>query len=150
MSAIGKFSIALFGAFVSLGISSCATIFTSSSESVTLNSDPPGANYQYGAFTGKTPATIMVPRGALTDWAIFSMPGYRNSTVPVSKGIQGATWFNILFPLGFVIDFASGNAYSLKPSVIYGTLERETAAATPAPLAIPPPPATTPPPASGT
>jgi len=122
----------------------CATIFTSSTEHVTVNSDPSGANFQYGPFNGTTPAQIEVPKKALASFATFSKPGYQTTTVPVVTGIQGATWWDILFPIGFVIDFVSGNANKLETPVITATLTPNPGTPPAAPAAGSPTPAPTP------
>lgn len=122
----------------------CATIFTSSTEHVTVNSDPSGANFQYGPFNGTTPAQIEVPKKALASFATFSKPGYQTTTVPVVTGIQGATWWDILFPIGFVIDFVSGNANKLETPVITATLTPNPGTTPAAPAAGSPTPAPTP------
>jgi hypothetical protein len=113
----------------------CATIFTSSTEHVTVNSDPSGANFQYGPFNGTTPAQIEVPKKALASFATFSKPGYQTTTVPVVTGIQGATWWDILFWPGFIIDFVTGNANKLETPVITATLTPQPGTATSPPAA---------------
>lgn len=100
----------------------CATIFTSSTQHATVNSNPSGATYQYGPFTGTTPAEIEVPKKSLANFATFSKPGYQTTTVPVVTGVTGATWWDILFPIGFVIDFVTGNANKLETPVITANL----------------------------
>lgn len=100
----------------------CATLFSSSTENVTVNSNPPGATYQYGPFNGTTPAQIVVPKKALASFATFSKPGYETATVPVVTGIQGATWWDILFWPGFIIDFVTSNATKLETPVITANL----------------------------
>ena len=119
----------------------CATIFTSSTQSVTVNSDPSGANYQYGPFNGTTPAQIEVPKKALASFATFSKLGYQTTTVPVVTGIQGATWWDILFWPGFIIDFVTGNATKLETPVITATLTPTPGAAPAGPAAGTPTPA---------
>jgi hypothetical protein len=132
MSKVTAWFLPAFVAFALLSGGGCATIFTSSAETVTLNSQPPGANYQFGAFSGKTPETISVPRGSLPEVATFTLDGYQAKTVPTGKSIQGATWFNILFPIGFAVDFASGNAYRLDTPNLNVQLQPTAPAAAPA------------------
>jgi len=113
----------------------CATIFTSSSQSIQVSSQPTGASYQYGVYSGKTPDTINASRGELVHVITFSAPGYETKTVPVETAIQGATWWDILFPIGFAVDFASGNAYKVVNNDIGVTLSPTASAASPAPPA---------------
>lgn len=69
----------------------CTTIFGSHTQTLTLKSDPPGAAYQYGPYSGKTPATLEAARGELAHVAIFKLAGYEEKTVPVMTGIRGVT-----------------------------------------------------------
>ena len=108
---------------LSLVVSGCATIFSSDPEVISVNSDPTGAKFQYGAFTGTTPASIAVPRKALTSFATFRKEGYEEKTVPVITGTQGVIWWGILFWPSLIIDFVTGNAYKLDPPLINVTLD---------------------------
>ena len=103
--------------------SGCATIFSGGPESITMQSDPPGATYQYGPYQGKTPDTLAVARGSLSHFAIFSKAGYEQKTVPVETGIQGVTWVDILFWPGFIVDFVTGNAFKVNSPVVNAVLE---------------------------
>ncbi len=53
----------------------CATIFGGHTQTLTLKSEPPGATYQYGPYSGKTPATIEAARGELAHVAVFKLAG---------------------------------------------------------------------------
>src|SRR5688572_23810291 len=101
--------------FIGLLLSGCATLFTSDAEVISVSSDPPGARFQYGAYSGTTPATIAVPRKALGSFCSFRKEGYEEKTIPVVTGIQGVTWIGILFWPALIIDFVTGNAYKLDP-----------------------------------
>ncbi len=124
---------ATLAAALSMTVSGCATLFGGGPQEITLNSTPAGATYQYGPFSGKTPASIEVPRKSLASFASFSLPGYENQTVPVVTGIQGVTWWDLLFPMGFVIDFVTGNANTVETPTITANLSPR--AGTPAPSA---------------
>jgi len=124
-----------FVAAIALGmLSGCATIFSGGPETVNFTSTPPGATYEYGAYSGKTPNSAQIPRNALSNSASFTMPGYQSKTVPVSTGIQGATWFNLLFPIGFLVDFMSGDAYTVNDPNVNTYLTPVAAPAVSAPL----------------
>lgn len=92
----------------SLFFSSCASIVTSSSTSVFINSDPEDAKLTIAnkkgevVYTGKTPATVKLGNSSkymsgekyvLT----FSKSGYKEQTVYLSSKIDGWYWGNILF-----------------------------------------------------
>jgi len=110
---------------LSLTLSGCATLFTSDSEVINVTSEPPGARFQYGPYTGTTPASIAVPRRALASYCNFRKEGYEEKTVPVVTGIQGVTWIGVLFPLALIIDFVTGAAYELEPPLIQTTLDKK-------------------------
>lgn len=101
----------------------CATLFSSGPESINVKSDPPGARFQYGLFTGTTPTTILVPRKALAKYATFRMDGYEEKTVPVMTGFQGVALWGLLFWPFFFIDCLTGSAYNLDPPEINTSLD---------------------------
>ncbi len=101
----------------------CATIFSSDPEVISVTSDPAGAKFQYGPFTGTTPTSVAVPRKALSSFATFRKEGYEEKTVPVITGTQGVIWWGILFWPSLIIDFVTGNAYKLDPPVINVVLD---------------------------
>jgi hypothetical protein len=105
-----------------VGLTGCATIFGGGPQTINLTSDPPGAAYQYGVYSGKTPATLQASRAELAHIASFKLAGYEQQTVAVDTGIQGVTWVDILFWPGFIIDFATGNAYKVNNPDLTATL----------------------------
>jgi hypothetical protein len=56
----------------------------------------------------------------------FTAPGFQPQTVALAKGINGWIWGNLVvgWILGFGIDFISGSAYKLEPSVVTVTLAK--------------------------
>lgn len=113
----------MFIAFLSLVSSGCATIFSNEPESINVTSEPDGARFQYGPFSGTTPATVIVPRKALSSYATFRKDGYEEKTVPVITGTQGVVWWGVLFWPALIVDFVTGNAYKLDPPFISATLD---------------------------
>lgn len=107
--------------------SSCATLFTSSTETVQISSDPPGATYQFGPYSGKTPDSIAVPKKAIPDVATFEMPGYERRTVPIESGISGVFWVNILFWPGIIVDMVTGDYKTLPVNDVRANLTPVTA-----------------------
>lgn len=119
------FRIAISTVLITTSIS-CATVFSSGPQTMTLNSDPPGATYQYGPYQGKTPATLEASRGDLAHVATFSKPGYETQTLPVETGVQGVTWVDVLFWPGFIVDFVTGNAYKVTTPTLNAELTPST------------------------
>ncbi len=114
--------VSLLAASAVLFAPACATIFTSNTETVQMNSDPPGAKYDLGPFSGKTPDSIAIPKKAIPDFATFEMPGYERRTVPVESGIAGVFWINVLFWPGMIVDMVTGDYKTLSLPTISATL----------------------------
>ncbi len=106
-----------------LFLSGCATIFTSDTDTLTIESEPTAATYQCGAYSGRTPATIQVPRKAIPTYCIFRKEGFEERSLPVTSGIQGVTWIDIFFWPALIADFATGNAYKVEPPVVKAFLD---------------------------
>lgn len=117
-------------AIVGLLSSGCATLFTSSSVPVQVSSDPPGANYQLGPFSGKTPDSIAIPKKSIPDFATFEMAGYERKTVPIESGITGVFWLDVLFWPGIIVDMVTGDYKTLDVPEVRATLDRVTPNAT--------------------
>lgn len=107
-------------------MSSCATVFSSHPQTVGIKSDPSGATYQFGPYSGHTPDTIQASRKELAHTVNFTKVGYEDKTVAVATTIQGVTWVNFLFWPGFIVDFVTGNAYKLETSEITTSLETKS------------------------
>jgi hypothetical protein len=121
-----------------LACSSCATLFTSSTVTVQMNSDPPGAKYEMGPFSGRTPDSFAIPKKAIPDFATFEMAGYERRTVPVTSGITGVFWLDVLFWPGIIVDMVTGDYKTLDVTQINATLEPvATKATSPAASAAP-------------
>lgn len=98
----------------------CATIMHGSTQQVTVNSTPMGANVLVdGGMHFKTPAAIMLSRKE-THTIEISMDGYQTETVDIKRVLSGATAGNLLFGglIGAAIDTSSGGAYRLEPEDI--------------------------------
>ena len=134
-----KLGRALSLSVAALMVTGCATVFSSGPQTISLKSEPSGASYQYGPYSGKTPDTIQASRADLAHTATFTYTRYESKTVPVETGIQGLTWVDVLFWPGFIVDFATGNAYKVNtPDInasltpIAGSAQLAPAATTPA------------------
>jgi hypothetical protein len=128
----------------------CATIMHGSTQQVTVNSTPMGANVLVdGGMHFKTPAAIMLSRKE-THTIEISMDGYESEIVDIKRVLSGATAGNLLFGglIGAAVDTSSGGAYRLEPEEIKIDLRPIPAAAESAPKVIDakPPPASENPP----
>jgi hypothetical protein len=113
MKCRGRIAVAAMCAVALTVSSSCATLFSSSSVTVQMESDPPGAKYEIGPFSGKTPDSIAIPKKAIPDFATFELAGYERRTVPVESGITGVFWLDILFWPGLIVDMVTGDYKTL-------------------------------------
>ena len=57
----------------------------------------------------------------------LEVPGYRPQTVALTRGTNGWIFGNLVvgWLLGFAIDFATGSAYKLEPSLVQVTMQRD-------------------------
>jgi hypothetical protein len=115
----------------------CATIAGGgTSQGVSVSSEPSSASFVVKSSSGiqmasgQTPQTIKLPRK--NEYQIeFSVPGYRSQSIALTKGLNGWVWGNLVIGWipGFIVDFASGSANKLEPSVVQVTLQRGVAGA---------------------
>jgi hypothetical protein len=122
-------------AVATLITSACATIAGGgTSQGVSVSSEPAGASFVVKSSSGlqmasgATPQTIKLPRK--NEYQIeFKVPGYNSQSVPLTKGLNGWVWGNLIIGWvpGFIVDFASGSAHKLEPSVVQVTLQRGVA-----------------------
>jgi hypothetical protein len=119
-----------------VGLSACATIVGGgSSQSVTVQSNTPGAQFVVRSSTGiqmasgAAPQSVRLPRK--NEYQIdFTAPGFQPQTMALTKGTNGWVWGNFVvgWILGFVVDFASGSAYKLEPALVNVSLVTKVAA----------------------
>jgi hypothetical protein len=94
----------------------CATIFEGTSQSVTISTDPPGADCtvdRAGSRVGQvnpTPGSIHIDKSKNDLSVLCKHTGYQPATVAQSAKFQATTFGNILFGglVGVVVDAASG------------------------------------------
>lgn len=115
-----------------LQLSGCATIVGGgSNQPVTVESTPGAASFSILSSTGlemaqgTTPTTVSLPRK--NDYQIrIDLDGYQPQTTALSRGTNGWIWGNLIvgWILGFGIDFLTGSAYKLEPSLVRVTLQQ--------------------------
>lgn len=100
----------------SLLFSGCATLTTSSSQTVTVQTDPPGAVCTFTrdravvGLVNPTPGTLSVSKNRLDLTVRCDKGGYPEATGTVGSRFQPMTFGNILFGglVGVVVDASSG------------------------------------------
>jgi hypothetical protein len=113
------------GALALVLLSGCATLTTSSSQTVTLTTDPTGAACTFkrdGKVVGivnPTPGSLMVSKSHTAIDVACVKEGYLDSTGTVGSKFQAMTFGNILFGgiVGIVIDAASGATAEYEPQI---------------------------------
>jgi hypothetical protein len=108
-----------------LAASGCASIVKGTSQSITVNTDPAGANCilsrdgQQLAVVNPTPGTIQVGKGAGTISVACKRVGYQDSIGTLASTFQAMTFGNIIFGgiIGVGVDAATGAMHEYPPMV---------------------------------
>ena len=123
----------VFAAFVTsilVTLAGCATLFSDSTDTITINSEPSGADvYWRGDHIGRTPFTYVFKRQTAASYLEFAKKGYETKKVDLIRTIAGVTWLNIgLLPFstsGVGTDVSSGKMWQYAPTSYVAHLERE-------------------------
>lgn len=100
-------SVLLIGA---LSLTSCATIFTGTSDPITFNSNPEGAKvFEAGIEKCTTPCTYKVSRSLSQKTVEVRKDGYENKVVGLDSKFNGVSILNLFGILGWGIDAATGS-----------------------------------------
>ena len=119
-----KRTLAVGTLLLSISLSGCATLFSSTNKGVMFTSEPTGAEVIInGQSFGKTPLSLNLKQKG--DYAVtFRAPGYDDRAYRLNNHVGGG-WI-ILDVLGgiipVVIDAATGSWYSLDDSSVHGVL----------------------------
>ena len=93
-----------------LFLTSCATIFTGTRDTLRFDSNPQGAMvYINGIEVGRTPCVTKVKRGFSNDMVEMKMQGYETRVFMTDKSFNAVSIINLGFVLGWIIDLASGS-----------------------------------------
>jgi hypothetical protein len=103
----------------------CATLTTSSSQTVTMTTEPPGAACTFkreGKVVGvvnPTPGSLSVSKSHAAIDVSCTKDGFLDSTGTVGSRFQAMTFGNILFGgiIGIVVDAASGATAEYEPTI---------------------------------
>ena len=99
---------------VAAAMSSCATVLTGTTQRVTIDSTPKGADIIIdGRMMGTTPATVRLDRdlNALIDNGKFvelQLPGYAADGYYLGVNIEPTFILNVFCPVGFALDAVTG------------------------------------------
>ena len=91
-----------------MSLSGCATIFGDSNDKITIHSNDPDAKILVnGNQIGTGNAVYSLPRGK-TAILTASKKGCHDVSMPTDQVLAGATFVNLIFWPGYLIDAASG------------------------------------------
>lgn len=105
--------------------SGCASIVKGTNQSVTVNTEPPGANCllsrdgQQIAVVNPTPGTIQVGKASGTISILCKKIGHQDAAGTLASSFQAMTFGNIIFGgiIGVAVDAASGAMHEYPPMV---------------------------------
>jgi len=103
--------------FISIYLTSCATIVTGTHQLVTINCNVDSADVKLdGVLVGKTPFTGEIKKNG--NVITVEAEGYKTHEIALSTTTEGMFWGNIITggTLGSITDYASGAAYKYAPS----------------------------------
>lgn len=114
----------------------CATVFSGTHDTLTINSNPQGAMvFIDGLEYGRTPATFTLKRDAMRPngkTVTLKKDGYRDRSFQLQKEFNFVSICNLGNAVFWAIDFVSGALFYYEPLVYTVTLEpAETQAAVP-------------------
>ncbi len=86
----------------------CATMMSGSTQTIAINSNPPGAHVAIAGQTAITPAIISVPKGR--DYRVVVSRRKDRRIIMLNREVDPATYYNFIPPLwpGFIVDAANG------------------------------------------
>jgi len=118
-------------------LSGCATLTTSSSQNVTLGTEPPGATCTFKredqviGIVNPTPGSINVSKSHAAIDVICVREGFLDAVGTVGSKFQAMTFGNIVFGgiIGIVVDAASGATAEYEPTITIRLTPAEFASA---------------------
>lgn len=93
-----------------LFMTSCATIFTGTKDTIRFDSTPQGAKvYIDGLEVCETPCTTQVKRSLSDELAEIKLDGYETPVITLDKEFNAVSVINLGFLIGWGIDAATGS-----------------------------------------
>lgn len=105
-------------------LTSCATVFKGSTQPVTFNSVPEGAEVIIdGNLMGRTPMTVNLKKSQHQN-ALLRLEGYETSTVALTTAYDPIALLNIFWDLS-TTDIVTGNAWQYEPGIYTVRLQKK-------------------------
>ena len=110
-------------ALVALATGGCATMFTGSTQQLTVSSQPPGARVMLnGVYSGVTPVALLLKTEH--DYVLtLQREGYRDTTGTVFREFNPVAVLNLLSLVCWAIDLATGALWRLSPAAVYVSMQ---------------------------
>ena len=106
-----------------LALGGCATVINGSNQTLTVNTNVPGAQVTFNNIPlGVTPLIVSVRRGQEGVLSVQA-PGYQPFQAPITKKVNGIFFANIFVGgIGSTTDYTTGAMYAYEPDTYYVTL----------------------------
>ena len=109
----------------------CATVFKGSSQSVTFNSHPEGAQVIInGNVRGRTPMSVNLKKNKIKS-VLIRKEGYITQTISLDTSYDATALWNIFWDSS-TTDLLTGNAWEYQPDTYSVQLQKDTGAKEPA------------------
>lgn len=106
-------------------LSSCSSIIKGTSQAVTFNSSPTGADvFVDGINMGQTPVTLKLKKNTY-ETIMIKKKGYQAATRPLNKEYDALTLLNVFWDSS-TTDLISGAAYEYEPNSYNFTLVKKS------------------------
>ena len=116
----------IFAISATLMLSSCATVFTGTKQTVNIKTDPPAADIEVdGIKVGVTPMDVTLKKGFTGQTVNLKLNGYEAKTFQPTTTFNAVSVVNFLFVPGFIIDAATGAMMKYDPKVYEFKLEQK-------------------------
>ena len=107
----------MFLALIALSLSGCATIFTGTTQKITVSSDQPDAEvFVNNAYKGKTPARFSVSKKGNNEVITVKKDGFISQDIATQKGFNGVAILNLINPIAWGIDLLTGAVNRVSPN----------------------------------
>ncbi len=115
----------LVASVVLIACSGCATLISGTKQTITVDSDPPGALVRIGEYSGITPVTLRIPKGK--DYRVEVSRGADKRTVTLNRNLDPVTLLNLIPPMwpGFIIDAMTGAITKYDAAIVSVDFTRE-------------------------
>ena len=115
----------LVASVVLIACSGCATLISGTKQTITVDSDPPGALVRIGEYSGITPVILRIPKGK--DYRVEVSRGADKRMVTLNRDLDPVALLNLIPPMwaGFIIDTMTGAITKYDAAIVSVDFTRE-------------------------